>query len=94
MSNLIFVMIFLPVESMYNHYFCAGIDIPTISLTMCVSLVFDSGLGLGSDAWCSDFLVGPRRNMKDLPRPSPVEGSSNSTQYIWLQFNQSYSFST
>ena len=52
MSDPIFVMIFLPVESMYIHYYCAGINIPTICSIIYVSLAFDSGLeidlGLGS----------------------------------------------
>ena len=72
--------------------------IPTIGSPMHVSLILDGGLGiclgLGSDTWCLDFLDGPRRNMKDLPGPSPVEGSDNSAQHMWFQFSQSHSFST
>ena len=84
MPNLIFVMIFLPVESMYNHYFCAGINIPTIRLTIYVSLIFDSGLGLGSDSWRSEIPFESVKNMDDLPRPPLAEGSSDPTQYTWL----------
>ena len=69
---------------MYNHYYCAGIDIATISLTIYVSLIFDSGLGLGSELWCSGIPIESVKNMDDLPRPSIVGGSSVSTQYIWL----------
>ena len=74
MSDPIFVMIFLPVESMYDHYFCAGIDIPTISLTTYVSLIFDSGLGLGSEsvlAFIGFVVFGlSRRTEKEYERSS------------------------
>ena len=80
-------MIFLPVESMYNHYFCAGINIPTIRLTTHVSLILDSGLGidlgLGSKLWCSEIPIKSVKNMDDLPGPSIVGGSIVSTQYMW-----------
>ena len=84
MSDLIFVMFFLPVESMYIHYYLCRNCIPTISSDMCVSLILDVGLGLGSDTWCSDFLIEPGKNVEDLPRPSIVKGSIVSTQHVWF----------
>ena len=53
-----------------------------------------SGLGLGLDMWCLDFLVEPGKDVEDLPGPSMVEGSVVSTQHAWLWFNQSHSFLT
>ena len=49
---------------------------------------------LSSDLWCSDFLIELRKNVDDIPRSSLVEGSINSTQYIWFYFKQSHYFPT
>ena len=83
MSDPIFVMIFLPVESMYNYYYLCRNRIPTISSSIYVSLILDSGLGLGSgQEWLWVF----------SPKPIAVEGSSVSTQYSWQRNNHSHSF--
>ena len=60
------------------------IHIPTVGSDMHVSLGLDTSLGLGSDAWCLDFPIKQGRIMNDLPRSSIVEGSTVSTQYVWL----------
>ena len=92
MSDSIVVMLFLPVEIMYIHYCLCRNHIPTIGSVIYVNLASDTSLGLGSELWRSDFLIELRKNVDDIPGSSIVEGSSNSTQYIWLYFKQSYSF--
>ena len=84
MLDCIVVMFFLPVECMYIHYCLCRNRIPTMGSVTHVSLASGTSLGLGSELWCSGIPIESVKNMDDLPRPSIVEGSTNSTQYIWL----------
>ena len=43
-----------------------------------------SGLGLGSESWCSGIPIESVKNVDDLLGPSTARGSANSTQHIWL----------
>ena len=53
-------------------------------LVLVLDIGLGIGLGLGSELWCSGIPIESVKNMDDVHRPSIVEGSINSTQYIWL----------
>ena len=97
----ILVMFSLLLGSMCIHYHPSRNHIPIINSDTCVGLdshmlilILDIGLGLGLELWCSGSPFESGKNVDDIPRSSIVEGSSNSTQYIWLYFKQSHSFLT